>query len=108
MPAIEMAGFECVSRVCFPVIEMVGFRSRSLLRPGGRNGRVCQAQIRLAHIARTNARGLDGCLAADCRRRRPHVGGDSTAEALYDVGAVSEDTKAEMFWGWLRDEPGNC
>jgi hypothetical protein len=19
---------------------------------------------------------------------------------------VSEDTKAEMFWGWLRDEPG--
>ena len=37
-----------------------------------------------------------------------YVGGDSTAEALYDVGVVSEDTKAEMFWGWLRDEPGNC
>jgi hypothetical protein len=25
MPAIEMAGFECVSPVCFPVIEMAGF-----------------------------------------------------------------------------------
>ena len=41
--AIEMAGFHCVS-ACFPVIEMASFRS-SLLRPGGRNGRVCQAQL---------------------------------------------------------------
>jgi hypothetical protein len=65
IPAIEMTGIECVSPVCFPVIEMAGFRSRSLLRPGGRNGRGCQAQIHPAQIARTNARGLDGCLAAD-------------------------------------------
>jgi hypothetical protein len=35
-----------------------------------------------------------------------HVGGDSTADALYDIGVVSEDTKAEMFWGWLRMNPG--
>jgi hypothetical protein len=27
MPAVEMAGFECVSPVCFPVIEMAGFRN---------------------------------------------------------------------------------
>ena len=24
------------------------------------------------------------------------------------LALVSEDTKAEMFWGWLKDEPGNC
>ena len=106
MPAIEMAGFECVSPVCFPVIEMAGFRSRSLLRPGGRNGRVCQAQIHLAHIARTNARGLDGCLAADCRRREaPRRRGFDSRSAVRCLAWVSEDTKAEMFWGWLRNEP---
>ena len=57
---------------------------------------VCQAQIRLALIARTHAQGLDGCLTAVVVAGGPMSVGIRQQEALYDVGVVSEDTKAEM------------
>jgi len=46
-PAIEMAGFDCVPCL-FPDdrnFEMAGFRSAPFSDPGGRNGRVCHAQL---------------------------------------------------------------
>jgi hypothetical protein len=105
-PAIEMAGFGCVSSACFRVIEMAGFRSAPCSEPaiemaGFLRRRYQRTLSRLIPTSLASFRGCEKRRRLEIRRRHEddfgyHAKKDNSAFLLQCVVALNHATPSQQ------------